>query len=221
MSFHIFFDSSSGWHIFKSCKINIISPQNLSLCSLVSLICSFLFFSGSGSALGESVSFSHAQAVLYCLASNFLEVKQLACNLLQKLPPAAVRLQVSVGHKSLSSRTSFEQCIWMLVLLCVGAGEAAVFAAGCSGPQHQTLWQRHCYASSQPDAAPAGSAGCIDQLHPEAAHPCPATSTDPVPGVWGFGSGEEHPGRCTSVTWPSLKMGESIGVWAKLPSERL
>ncbi|XP_042624232.1 thyroid adenoma-associated protein homolog [Cyprinus carpio] len=48
---------------------------------------------GSGSALGESVSFSHAQAVLYCLASNFLEVKQLACNLLQKLPPAAVRLQ--------------------------------------------------------------------------------------------------------------------------------
>ncbi|XP_016129375.1 thyroid adenoma-associated protein homolog [Sinocyclocheilus grahami] len=51
---------------------------------------------GCGFALGESVSFSHAQAVLYCLASNFLEVKQLACNLLQKLPPTAVRLQVSV-----------------------------------------------------------------------------------------------------------------------------
>uniref|UniRef100_A0A8C1RK80 tRNA (32-2'-O)-methyltransferase regulator THADA n=1 Tax=Cyprinus carpio TaxID=7962 RepID=A0A8C1RK80_CYPCA len=46
-----------------------------------------------GFALGDSVSFSHAQAVLCCLASNFLEVKQLACNLLQKLPPAAVRLQ--------------------------------------------------------------------------------------------------------------------------------
>ncbi|KTF93419.1 hypothetical protein cypCar_00024577, partial [Cyprinus carpio] len=41
----------------------------------------------------NTVSFSHAQAVLCCLASNFLEVKQLACNLLQKLPPAAVRLQ--------------------------------------------------------------------------------------------------------------------------------
>uniref|UniRef100_A0A671MCS0 tRNA (32-2'-O)-methyltransferase regulator THADA n=2 Tax=Sinocyclocheilus anshuiensis TaxID=1608454 RepID=A0A671MCS0_9TELE len=55
----------------------------------------FTFNTGCGFALGESVSFSHAQAVLYCLASNFLEVKHLACNLLQKLPPAAVRLQVS------------------------------------------------------------------------------------------------------------------------------
>ncbi|XP_051772571.1 thyroid adenoma-associated protein isoform X1 [Ctenopharyngodon idella] len=54
----------------------------------------FTFNTGSvGFALGESVSVSHAKAVLYCLASNFLEVKQLACNLLQKLPPAAVRLQ--------------------------------------------------------------------------------------------------------------------------------
>ncbi|XP_016392695.1 thyroid adenoma-associated protein homolog isoform X1 [Sinocyclocheilus rhinocerous] len=53
----------------------------------------FTFNTGCGFALGESVSFSHAQAVLYCLASNFLEVKHLACNLLQKLPPAAVRLQ--------------------------------------------------------------------------------------------------------------------------------
>uniref|UniRef100_A0A8C2JIL3 tRNA (32-2'-O)-methyltransferase regulator THADA n=1 Tax=Cyprinus carpio TaxID=7962 RepID=A0A8C2JIL3_CYPCA len=54
----------------------------------------FTFNTGCGFALGDSVSFSHAQAVLCCLASNFLEVKQLACNLLQKLPPAAVRLQV-------------------------------------------------------------------------------------------------------------------------------
>ncbi|XP_056128449.1 thyroid adenoma-associated protein isoform X2 [Rhinichthys klamathensis goyatoka] len=54
----------------------------------------FTFNTGSvGFALGESVSVAHAQAVLYCLANNFLEVKQLACNLLQKLPPAAVRLQ--------------------------------------------------------------------------------------------------------------------------------
>ncbi|RXN24870.1 thyroid adenoma-associated [Labeo rohita] len=37
--------------------------------------------------------FTFNTAVLCCLASNFLEVKQLACNLLQKLPPAAVRLQ--------------------------------------------------------------------------------------------------------------------------------
>ncbi|KAI4888638.1 hypothetical protein NFI96_027081, partial [Prochilodus magdalenae] len=44
-------------------------------------------------ALGECVTDLHAQAVLYCLASNFLEVKQLACTLLQKLPPASVGLQ--------------------------------------------------------------------------------------------------------------------------------
>ncbi|XP_051504268.1 thyroid adenoma-associated protein homolog isoform X2 [Myxocyprinus asiaticus] len=54
----------------------------------------FTFNTGSvGFTLGESVSVSHAQAVLCCLASNFLEVKQLACNLLQKLPPTAVQLQ--------------------------------------------------------------------------------------------------------------------------------
>ncbi|XP_067277498.1 thyroid adenoma-associated protein isoform X2 [Pseudorasbora parva] len=54
----------------------------------------FTFNTGSvGFSLGESVSVAHAQAVLYCLASNFLEVKQLASNLLQKLPPAAVQLQ--------------------------------------------------------------------------------------------------------------------------------
>ncbi|ROI98695.1 Thyroid adenoma-associated protein [Anabarilius grahami] len=62
----------------------------------------FTFNTGSvGFALGESVSASHAQAVLYCLASNFLEVKQLASNLLQKLLPAAVRLQEPARLQSL------------------------------------------------------------------------------------------------------------------------
>ncbi|XP_043112091.1 thyroid adenoma-associated protein isoform X3 [Puntigrus tetrazona] len=61
----------------------------------------FTFNTGSGFALGESVSFSQAQAVLYCLASNFLEVKHLACSLLQKLPPAAVRLQEPERLRSL------------------------------------------------------------------------------------------------------------------------
>uniref|UniRef100_A0A1A8G080 tRNA (32-2'-O)-methyltransferase regulator THADA n=1 Tax=Nothobranchius korthausae TaxID=1143690 RepID=A0A1A8G080_9TELE len=45
-------------------------------------------------ALGEIVTPAHAQNVLYCVASNFLEVKQLATSLLQQLPPSAVRLQV-------------------------------------------------------------------------------------------------------------------------------
>ncbi|XP_030626930.1 thyroid adenoma-associated protein [Chanos chanos] len=54
----------------------------------------FTFQTGpDGFALGESVTYAHAQAVLYCLASNFLEVKQLASALLQKLPPPAVGMQ--------------------------------------------------------------------------------------------------------------------------------
>ncbi|TRY88732.1 hypothetical protein DNTS_029669, partial [Danionella cerebrum] len=55
----------------------------------------FTFTTGSaGFALGDFITASHAQAVLNCLASNFLEVKQLAYNLLHNLPPAAVQLQV-------------------------------------------------------------------------------------------------------------------------------
>lgn len=45
-------------------------------------------------ALGEVVTSAHAQNVLYCVASNFLEVKQLASTLLRQLPPSAVGLQV-------------------------------------------------------------------------------------------------------------------------------
>uniref|UniRef100_A0A3P8S9T9 tRNA (32-2'-O)-methyltransferase regulator THADA n=1 Tax=Amphiprion percula TaxID=161767 RepID=A0A3P8S9T9_AMPPE len=45
-------------------------------------------------ALGEVVTSAHAQNVLYCVASNFLEVKQLASVLLWQLPPSAVGLQV-------------------------------------------------------------------------------------------------------------------------------
>ncbi|XP_031732003.1 thyroid adenoma-associated protein [Anarrhichthys ocellatus] len=45
-------------------------------------------------ALGEAVTSAHAQNVLYCVASNFLEVKQLASTLLRQLPPPAMGLQV-------------------------------------------------------------------------------------------------------------------------------
>ncbi|XP_035807135.2 thyroid adenoma-associated protein isoform X2 [Amphiprion ocellaris] len=45
-------------------------------------------------ALGDVVTSAHAQNVLYCVASNFLEVKQLASVLLWQLPPSAVGLQV-------------------------------------------------------------------------------------------------------------------------------
>lgn len=65
------------------------------LCQTSNHSCLSICLSGSeGFALGECVTVPHAQAVLYCLASNFLEVKQLACTLLQKLPTAAVGLQV-------------------------------------------------------------------------------------------------------------------------------
>ncbi|XP_061083567.1 LOW QUALITY PROTEIN: thyroid adenoma-associated protein [Conger conger] len=54
----------------------------------------FTFSPGpAGFALGDTVSPARAQAVLHCLASNFLEVKQLASTLLRKLPPPAVGLQ--------------------------------------------------------------------------------------------------------------------------------
>ncbi|XP_070772051.1 thyroid adenoma-associated protein [Enoplosus armatus] len=45
-------------------------------------------------ALGEVVTSAHAQNVLYCVASNFLEVKLQASTLLRQLPPSAVGLQV-------------------------------------------------------------------------------------------------------------------------------
>ncbi|KAM4729595.1 thyroid adenoma-associated protein isoform 2-T4 [Anableps anableps] len=45
-------------------------------------------------ALGEVVTPAHAQNVLHCAASNFLEVKQLATSLLRRLPPPTVGLQV-------------------------------------------------------------------------------------------------------------------------------
>ncbi|KAJ8418447.1 hypothetical protein AAFF_G00141560 [Aldrovandia affinis] len=62
----------------------------------------FTFSPGPGGfSLGDSVSHAHAQAVLYCLASNFLEVKQLASALLRKLPPLTVGLQVPDRMRSL------------------------------------------------------------------------------------------------------------------------
>lgn len=50
-------------------------------------------------ALGEAVTSAHAQNVLYCVASNFLEVKQQASTLLRQLPPSAVGLQVNMRTK--------------------------------------------------------------------------------------------------------------------------
>ncbi|XP_061601680.1 thyroid adenoma-associated protein isoform X2 [Cololabis saira] len=44
-------------------------------------------------ALGDVVTPAHAQNVLYCVASDFLEVKQLATALLRQLPPSAVGLE--------------------------------------------------------------------------------------------------------------------------------
>ncbi|XP_049337727.1 thyroid adenoma-associated protein isoform X1 [Astyanax mexicanus] len=71
---------------FSSCLVTL---------QLLGLVADQFSFSmdSEGFALGRCVTVPHAQAVLYCLASNFLEVKQLACTLLQKLPPETVGLQ--------------------------------------------------------------------------------------------------------------------------------
>ncbi|XP_072533812.1 thyroid adenoma-associated protein [Salminus brasiliensis] len=71
---------------FSSCLVTL---------HLLGLVADHFSFSmdPEGFALGGCVTVPHAQAVLYCLASNFLEVKQLACTLLQKLPPTTVGLQ--------------------------------------------------------------------------------------------------------------------------------
>ncbi|XP_017296045.1 thyroid adenoma-associated protein isoform X2 [Kryptolebias marmoratus] len=62
-------------------------------------------------ALGEMVTPAHAQNIFYCVASNFLEVKQLATLLLQQLPPSADGLQdpdrmYRVLHTALDLSTS-------------------------------------------------------------------------------------------------------------------
>ncbi|KAK0133872.1 Thyroid adenoma-associated [Merluccius polli] len=51
-------------------------------------------------ALGSKVTLARAQNVLYCVASNFLEVKQLASVLLRQLPSSTVALQdpERLGH---------------------------------------------------------------------------------------------------------------------------
>ncbi|XP_014913282.1 thyroid adenoma-associated protein [Poecilia latipinna] len=66
---------------------------SLSLLNLLSQLFSFTAEPGLF-ALGEVVTPTHAQNVLNCVASNFLEVKQLATSLLSQLPPSAVGLQV-------------------------------------------------------------------------------------------------------------------------------
>uniref|UniRef100_UPI0037E7F30F thyroid adenoma-associated protein n=1 Tax=Semicossyphus pulcher TaxID=241346 RepID=UPI0037E7F30F len=66
----------------------------MSLHLLCLLAQTFTFSTGSDVfALGEAVTSAHAQNVLCCVASNFLEVKQLASTLLRQLPPSAVGLQ--------------------------------------------------------------------------------------------------------------------------------
>ncbi|XP_008428609.1 thyroid adenoma-associated protein [Poecilia reticulata] len=66
---------------------------SLSLLNLLSQLFSFTAEPGLF-ALGEVVTPAHAQNVLDCVASNFLEVKQLATSLLSQLPASAVGLQV-------------------------------------------------------------------------------------------------------------------------------
>lgn len=45
-------------------------------------------------ALGGAVTSAHAQNVLYCVGSDFMEVKQLATTLIRQLPASTMGLQV-------------------------------------------------------------------------------------------------------------------------------
>lgn len=45
-------------------------------------------------ALGAAVTAAHAQNVLYCVGSDFMEVKQLATTLIRQLPASTMGLQV-------------------------------------------------------------------------------------------------------------------------------
>lgn len=66
--------------------------------AMILLTCGIHLFSSEpeGFALGDAVTSVHAQSVLYCVASNFLEVKQVASALIRQLPPSAVGLQVNM-----------------------------------------------------------------------------------------------------------------------------
>ncbi|XP_056902918.1 thyroid adenoma-associated protein isoform X1 [Takifugu flavidus] len=87
-------------HWFCGTLLEVLLPgASFSKCLMsLQLLCllgqTFTFSSEPGGfALGHVVTSAHAQNVLYCVASNFLEVKQLASALLRQLPPAAVGLQ--------------------------------------------------------------------------------------------------------------------------------
>lgn len=48
-------------------------------------------------ALGDAVTAAHAQNVLYCVGSDFMEVKQLATTLIRQLPASSMGLQVHLS----------------------------------------------------------------------------------------------------------------------------
>lgn len=95
-------------------------------------------------ALAEVVTSEYAENVLYCAASNFLEVKELAARLLQQLPAAAVGLQVIMCLPSI---------LWELQPL-TDASSTVSFQRGCV-PSFRRLWTsvpapNHLTASQQP-----------------------------------------------------------------------
>ncbi|XP_063047806.1 thyroid adenoma-associated protein [Engraulis encrasicolus] len=81
--------------LFGSLAVGVSFSTSLTALHLLTLVAEHFSFSTGpdGFALGECVSEVHADAVLYCTANNFLEVKQLASCLLRKLPMKVVRLE--------------------------------------------------------------------------------------------------------------------------------
>ncbi|KAJ8359680.1 hypothetical protein SKAU_G00162050 [Synaphobranchus kaupii] len=89
--------------LFEALNPGASFPTCLTALHLLGLAADLFTFSTGPAdfALGDTVSHAHAQAVLYCLTSNFLEVKQQASALLRKLPPQTVELQEPGRMRSL------------------------------------------------------------------------------------------------------------------------
>ncbi|KAL2083770.1 hypothetical protein ACEWY4_021543 [Coilia grayii] len=81
--------------LFGSLVPGVSFSTSLMSLHLLTLVAEHFSFSTGpdGFALGECVSESHADAVLFCLPSNFLDVKQLSSALLRRLPLRVVQLQ--------------------------------------------------------------------------------------------------------------------------------
>lgn len=83
-----------------TCPLTLIPAwfSGLVLLTVLSSLPCVIYLGVDDFALGGTVTSAHAQNVLYCVGSNFLEVKQLASTLIRQLPPSTVGLQVTLPY---------------------------------------------------------------------------------------------------------------------------